>query len=163
MKSWSAPFWILLAGVERFARLAPFHAQPSTAPKSDAGGSTNHPQPSTLNSQPASPADRVLELDGEALECGDWSPLSAGDWSPSNVVARTNPAKRSAQEVRRAALRGAAWATRRPSGCEVGSARCADQRRVERRNALPATHAFAKFVPALCGPVVVAARRPYHF
>ena len=50
-----------------------------------------------------------------ALECGDSSPLSAGDLSPSNCVVLTTPAKRQVQVARRAARRGAAWATSRPS------------------------------------------------
>jgi len=54
--------------------------------------------------------------DAPAVECGDLSPLSAGDLSPSNGVTRTRRVKRKVLQIRRAASRGAALPTSRPSG-----------------------------------------------
>ena len=51
-----------------------------------------------------------------AMECDDWSSLFEGDWSPSNVVGWALPSMRVPRVIRRAALRGAAGATGRPSG-----------------------------------------------
>jgi ABC-type antimicrobial peptide transport system permease subunit len=50
------------------------------------------------------------------LECGDLSPLPAGDLSPSAGMACGSWLSRLALVLRRAAGRGAAWTTSRPSG-----------------------------------------------
>ena len=54
--------------------------------------------------------------DAPAMECGDLPPLLAGDLSPSHGVMRTYRVKRPVLVIRRAAPRGAALPTSRPSG-----------------------------------------------
>jgi hypothetical protein len=77
---------------------------------------TSRPSGESGVKPPHSKARRCLRYDWRSLECDDLSSLSAGGLPPSNPEGRTLGTRRTTTVTRRAALRGTAWATSRPSG-----------------------------------------------